>query len=336
MSNSFDLYKKIVTKNGRTNTDREVAIDRFKKYVKKDSLKNPAYKSIKVGDKEMNIMVNDHDNGDEKTFECLPDESIPKGSIIDWGNNGKWLVTKTSNDDELYQRNTMNRCNYVLRWQNENLDIIERDCVVSFPNIPYIASSSEDKVVTVNVTKSLIKIPYDEETAKIKEDDRFFVTRSKVNPTPYEVENVDDVINIKDGVGYISISLKRTQINEQEDNKKLLICNYKKKEEDKPITENNLKSVLVAKPKSIVIGFKGTVLTASFTNNDVVVDGVKPKWSFNCDFLDQLKLSYSEDNMKLTISTDKVGLAGKSFTVNLESEDGQYEKASIALSIKGL
>lgn len=326
----MDSFRKRVTSNGSTR--RDITINRHKDYIKKHAPDNPAYKKVIINDEERYIIINNGNNESSKTFICMPDEYINNGTLIKW--NDMWLVTDSSSDKEICQKGTIERCNYKLRWINENRDIIETDCVVSFP-FPYAYSVSEGKVITVDTTRCTIKIPYNDETKKIKADDRFFVTKSRDHPAPYKVEKANDVVGIRDEYGYILLAMRETQINVDEDNIELLICNYKKKEETSNVPSTDKKAAITAKPKYVVIGYKGTVVSASFTNNGEIVNDVIPKWTINCDFIEDLNVVYSSDKKTVTISTDKVSLSGRTFTVVLESEDGSYQSSSIALSIRG-
>jgi len=323
----MDSYRKRMFSKG--NTRREQAINRKRDSIYRYAIDNPSYKIVEVNGQTTELVIDSTDSNDIKSFKAM--EPLDRGAIIKW--NGLWLVKDTDYDDEVYQKGTIKKCNYVLKWINSDRDIIQRDCVVSFP---YYSSLTSNKVIQVNNTRCIIDVPFDGETNKIVMGDRFFVTRNPDNPVVYEVENVNDVANVFSGKGYITLSLKESQLNVNEDNTELLICNYKEKKEEPVVDDKEHTIKLTSKPVSLVIGYEsGTNVTASFYDNDTKNEDMVAKWEVLCDFKDKLTIKEVSPN-KLNIKTEWNALKGRSFTVKAIDENGVYKTGEIVLQVKGM
>ena len=161
--------------------------------------------------------------------------------------------------------------------------------------------------------------------------DRFFISRNDDHPVPYSVENVNDVAYVFNGFGYIILGLRQTQVDVDEDNTELLICNYKAKDED--AVSDDRYCAIKTTPPYVIIGYQGTTLSPLFYNDGVLIDDIVPKWTISCDFLNDLNITQSGSNY--VISTDHNSLLGRSFTVSLTDEDEEYTSDEISLTIRG-
>lgn len=315
----MDEYRNRV--NFRGNSLRKRIVKRDQDMIVNHLPNNPSYKEVKYGDDYIYLSITTKNKltNDEKNFATLPNFHIDRGEIIEW-NDGYWMVMSHDSDEEIYERGKLKRCNYDLQWLNENRDIITRRCIVDFP---YAASVNRDYVVTINSTKCLIYIPFDDETKKITMGKRFFITRNADHPVPYSVENVNDVANVFHGHGYLVLSMKQDQLIVGVDNEDLLICDYKTKEIQEYST---LQSKIKVVPMGIIPEYKsGTKITAVFYRDEEEVDDVAPLWDIQCDFLNDLDISYSENNKVINIKTNNRDLLGRQVIISLTDENEEYE-----------
>lgn len=320
----MDNYRRRVRHEG--NTLRERVLNRDRRMINRYAPNNPSYKEVFINGEAMDLIINSTENHDRKSFATMPGGHIDRGTILEW--NGYWMVISTDYDEELYQRGIIKKCNYVLRWINEKREIIERNCIVSYP---YYSSLDTDKLLSVNTTRSMVEIPFDEETKKIRMGDRFFISRNDDHPVPYSVENVNDVADVFNGFGYITLGLRQTQLDVDEDNTELLICNYKAKDED--ATSDARYCAIKSTPPYVVVGYQGTVLSPLFYDGGTLVNDVTPKWTINCDFVDDLTIARSGSNY--VISTEENSLLGRSFTISLTDENEEYDSDEILLTVRG-
>lgn len=320
----MDSFRKRVKHEGATLRERILTRDR--RMINRYAPDNPSYKEVFINGESINLIINSTENQDRKSFATMPGEHIDRGTILEW--NGYWMVISTDYDEELYQKGIIKKCNYVLKWINEKREIIERNCIVTYP---YYSSLDTDKLLSVNTTRSMVDIPFDEETKKIRMGDRFFISRNEDHPVPYSVENVNDVAEVFNGFGYITLGLRQTQLDVDEDNTDLFICNYKAKEED-TISDNRY-CAIKATPSYLIVGYKGITLSPLFYSDGVLVNDVVPKWTINCDFLSSLTINQSE--LDYVISTDENNLLGRSFTVSLIDENEEYLSDEVLITIRG-
>ena len=59
----------------------------------------------------------------------MPGEELRHGALVYWMQN-YWLVIEKDYNVEVYTRAKMQQCNYLLRWVNDEGQIIERWCII--------------------------------------------------------------------------------------------------------------------------------------------------------------------------------------------------------------
>ena len=347
----MDLFRKRTKLHGRTM--RERSIYKMQDRIKRHALENPSCKKVMVNGEERYLTIVSTENKDTKHFSCMPNEHIERGGIIEWYNierygvikqYGTWMVTSTDSDEDVYQKGIMKRCNYELKWMNENKEIITRPSIISFP---YSSLIKENKVYTTDKTKCQIFIPFDKETAKIRADDRFFISAIEDKHTVYRVDNVNDVENTFNGEGYIVLTMSETMLNTETDNTELHICDYYKinsntghdESQDKPDEGTNEKkySKIESDFDYIIPEYVGTNLKAHFFNgDDETSNNVTPLWKVESDNNESLSVTYSSDKKEMTISTDNEELLGKHVKVTLSDSEGIYEQCSLSLLVRGM
>ena len=123
MSNliNWQRYNAKLKVTGETTRDRQIA--QTKRSIKKRTARSPSYKTVLIDGIEQDVIITSGDDFTSKKINALPDEHITAGSMVDW--NGKqWIITLEDEEDEIYQRGLMRRCNTYLKWQNTEGDIV--------------------------------------------------------------------------------------------------------------------------------------------------------------------------------------------------------------------
>lgn len=125
--NPWNTYNTRNALRGETSRDRA-------KYSLMNRLTNQipstlSYHNVDIDGEERNIVVLNSDNLNQKTLCSLPGEDIRHGAYVDWMDH-KWIVTERDANSEIYTKCIMVQCNYLLRWINDNGEIIERWSVV--------------------------------------------------------------------------------------------------------------------------------------------------------------------------------------------------------------
>jgi hypothetical protein len=136
-------------------------------------------------------------------------------------------------DKEVYTYGKMQQCNYVLKWQNANADVIERWSVVLSAS-KYNNGEKYNNVIVVGSNQLMVYLPIDEETLKLRSDKRLMVDFNTELPKCYDITRVDTVTMGYDGTaeprydgkGCILLVLTETEINPDVDRIDLMLCDY--------------------------------------------------------------------------------------------------------------
>lgn len=311
------------------NSRREREIRKKQDYVIRNGIQSPSLKNVLIEGEERQLFVNTGTKPYYKEIQSLPNEVFYVGQIVEWEDN-HWLIMDSDFDDEVYVDGTMDQCNYCLRWQNEKLDIIERWVRIGEASA-YNTGTKGDLTIEIGYDQMKIYIPYDEETVKLRREQKFFIDNNKENPTPYKITRVDTVTDVYNGHGLISAIFSEVQLTDK-DNIELMICDYKEKIND----ESSATCTIESNNQFIMAGYnKGSTFKAIFSMDGETIDeGVIPVWTINCDFISQLTVIEDEDY--INISTEDESLIGRNFTLTLSSYRNEYEPTNLLVEIVGI
>ena len=142
--------------------------------------------------------------------------------------NRYWLIDGYPGTQGIYEKATMCLCQYHLRWQNNNGDIIERWCNLTSAS-KYDVGEGGNNTIILTSNNYTIKIPYDEETIELEEK-RVFIDKKATNPTKvFKLTRNDDVLyDYGDEChgSILSFIADKDELNTIVDNKELRICDY--------------------------------------------------------------------------------------------------------------
>ena len=226
----FDSYKARVQFRGATQRDRTL-------YQEKRNLKINAVNSLSCKDCLVNgvpqkLVIDDGTLPYYKDVKSLPDEYFDAGDYVEWA-DAMWLMVSCDWDKEVYTYGKMQQCNYVLKWQNANADVIERWSVILSAS-KYNNGEKYNNVIVVGSNQLMVYLPIDEETLKLRSDKRLMVDFNTELPKCYDITRVDTVTMGYDGTaeprydgkGCILLVLTETEINPDVDRVDLMLCNY--------------------------------------------------------------------------------------------------------------
>ena len=153
------------------------------------------------------------------------EDHFDAGSILDYDGD-KWLCTSSYVfHDNLYCRGNFYRCNYKLRWQKSDGDIVER-WVVTQDATAYSSGTEGNKILMYGADQQKLWIPCDSESVIMERDKRFFIDNNTGNPTPYKLTRIDTTTHTNFGVGYCEWILEESQYDETRDNIAQMLCDY--------------------------------------------------------------------------------------------------------------
>jgi len=226
----FDSYKARVQFRGVTQRDRTL-------YQEKRNLKINAVNSLSCKDCLVNgvpqkLIIDDGTLPYYKDVKSLPDEYFDAGDYVEWA-DAMWLIVFCDWDKEVYTYGKMQQCNYVLKWQNTDADVIERWSVVLSAS-KYNNGEKYNNVIVVGSNQLMVYLPIDEETLKLRSDKRLMVDFNTELPKCYDITRVDTVTMGYDGTaeprydgkGCILLVLTETEINPDVDRIDLMLCDY--------------------------------------------------------------------------------------------------------------
>ena len=275
----WETYNKRLTVNG--NTSRERRVNHLKDTIIRKSVDNPSYKKILLNGEETQLVINSGTQPYYKEFQSLPSQEINIGDYVEWANS-HWIVVTCDSDDEIYKDGKLNQCNYLLKWQNELGEIIERWAVIQSAS-KYNDGTDSNAVITLGSDQLSIIVPIDSETIKLKKSmsKKFFVDGNTEDPTTYELTGTGNVPDTYNGHGITSWIVKECAYTATKDDLRYGVCNYKVVDtEEAPTTppespdEMTDLTITISGNKNLKVGFSRTY-TATITD----VDGNAVEWT---------------------------------------------------------
>ena len=260
-------------------------------------------------------------NGNYQNFLTTYDNPIKIGEYLhDTKDDTYWLIYNSFNVNDVHYEGKMIQCNYLLKWQLANGEIIER-----YSNI--VSASKYDVGETGNSTLVLssnnytILIGYCEEGFEL-EGKRVFIDMKPTNPTKvFKITRSDDVLYNSGNMGsLLSFIADKTEFNPNDDNQELRICDYNKNttpippQPSIPDETTDLRCVISGNT-NLKNGYRRTY-TVIFTDTDEnAVDwkNVDYKWKVISDF--DVKQTFIDN--KITVSVNDENLIGGSFLVQI-------------------
>ena len=259
-------------------------------------------------------------NGNYQNFLTTYDNPIKIGEYLhDTKDNTYWLIYNSFNVNDVHYEGKMIQCNYLLRWQLANGEIIER-----YSNI--VSASKYDVGETGNSTLVLssnnytILIGYCDEGFEL-EGKRVFIDMKPIKPTKvFKITRSDDVLYNSGNMGsLLSFIADKVEFNPNADNQELRICDYNSTSPlpptpSEPNETTDLRCVISGNT-NLKNGYRRSY-TATFTDKDsnsIDWKDINYQWNVKSDFDVEQTIS----NNKITVSVNDENLIGGSFLVQI-------------------
>lgn len=226
----YGTYKSRLHLRGSTNRERELYHE--KRELTLNAINSISCKDCLVNGVPQKLVIDDGTLPYYKDVKSLPDEYFDAGDYVEWA-DAMWLMVSCDWDKEVYTYGKMQQCNYVLKWQNTDADVIERWSVVLSAS-KYNNGEKYNNVIVVGSNQLMVYLPIDEETLKLRSDKRLMVDFNTESPKCYDITRVDTVTMGYDGTaeprydgkGCILLVLTETEINPDVDRIDLMLCDY--------------------------------------------------------------------------------------------------------------
>lgn len=327
----MDRYTARINLHGTT--QRERMVNRTKANLQNKVVDNLSYKTIKLNGIETQLVINEGTQPYYKEFESMPGQEINIGDYIEWANSW-WLVTTCDYDDELYRNGRLQQCNYLLKWQNELGEIIERQAVVLSAS-KYNDGLAESNVISLGSDKLSINIPLDAEALKLKKSmaKKFFIDNNKEDPTAYLLANTGNVADTYNGHGITHWIVEECAYTASEDDLKYGVCDYispttPPEEDDKTTVLNGAITGTISGNKTLKVGFGRTYIANLVDENGNIVE-----WSddFGWSVPEQIDVIEVINGNRISLYTEDYMLVDTNFDLSLTHNKSVIGTINIAI-----
>lgn len=141
--------------------------------------------------------------------------------------NRYWLIDGYPGTQGIYEKATICLCQYNLRWQNKNGDIIERWCNITSAS-KYDVGEGGNNTIFLTSNNFTIKMTCDNETMELERRRVFIDKRSSCPTKVFKITRNDDVLYDygEEHGSILSFIADKDELNPKIDNQELRICNY--------------------------------------------------------------------------------------------------------------
>ena len=239
--------------------------------------------------------------------------------------NVYWLVTGYPGNNGIYEKATLTLCQYKLKWQIDNGDIIERWANLTSAS-KYDIGENGNQTITLSSNNFTILIPEDDMSATLDQK-RVFIDRDIHNPRKvFRITRSDDVLYLygTEHGGILSFIADKDELNLEVDRPDLGLCNYIAKGNDSNISfDETVISSISGEPELRISRYR--IYTVEFIDsNKNIVGGVPFKWNIISDFPMDYQISGNEIRLKED-DENYVGFTFKLQVIDDNKKSGERE-----------
>lgn len=213
-----------------------------------------------------------------------------------------WLITGYPGNNGIYEKATMVLCQYKLKWQNSDGNIIERWGNFTSAS-KYDVGEFGNNYITLSSNNFTILIPEDDDGISL-ESKRVFIDRNIKNPKKvFKITRSDDVLYLygDNHGGILSFIADRDELNPNKDRSDIGICDYHSPTiEGNESQSENISASIIGNDK-LKIGFDRTY-SATFTDKSENVIYPNFTWNIVSDF--EVKQELIENKIKLLVNDE--------------------------------
>jgi len=265
---------------------------------------------------------------DIRKIQCPIYMDVQRGNYVIYENN-VWLIdSNVVNVGNAYQSARMNRCSYLLKWQNSNGNIVERN-VVSYNASAYNNGVLGNKIIELGSDQLMIFLPYDNETKCVKRGKRFFIDNNMEDPMVYRLTRPDRTTYVFNGVGCICWLVTECAYTATSADLEYGVCDYFSPTSTDHNNETTLLSV-ISGSKTLRAGFARTYSVTFADEDGVLLTDVDFEWNINCDFSDKIT-SIINDDKTIRLQVNDEGLIGSSFLLEVLVDDSVIDNLNIVI-----
>lgn len=256
-----------------------------------------------------------------------------KAGMYIFFDNMYWIITGYPSSNKSYEKATLVLCQYKLKWQNANGDIIER-WINASSGSKYDIGESETKTITLASDNLILLIPDDEETINL-DGKRVFIDKRPVPTKVYKITRSDDIL-FDYGVhgGILSFITDRKELNEATDNQELGICDYisptiPPEEDDETTILNGSIAGTISGGEVLKVGFE-RIYKAILTNGNKEPIAWDDNYYWNIYPTSKVELNIADDTV--TILAEDEELIGQTISIEVRYRGALVCSKVVAIS----
>ena len=254
------------------------------------------------------------------------------GDYVQW-NGQTWLVTLLDVDDRTWCRGYMYQCTILLRWQNENGEIIER-YGWSEDFTKYTRGINSNGIITVGDFQYGLTLPVDNETKILKRDKRFPIDIDGIEPPDiYKLTNRKILLTDNRAIGrggILTLTLSFSEFNPETDKPVTLpdgtqawICDYIPASTlpstplppSSPLDETTISKAVITGNENLKIGFARTYIAELYDKNGDIVNWDNSLYSLR--IVSDFTINQDVTDNKIKIFVENEELIGSSFLLQI-------------------
>ena len=242
-----------------------------------------------------------------------------------------WIIDGYPSNNKSYEKATMKLCQYKLKWQNSNGDIVER-----WGNFTSASKYDDGEVAGQTIILSsdnlTVVLPDDEEVLYLG-GKRVFIDKRPVPEKVYKLTRSDDVLyDFQGHGGVLSFIADKTELDTTRDNQELGNCDYisptTPEEDDKTTILSGTITGTISGNKSLKVGFART-----YTANLLNEDSNSVEWSneFKWKVAGDIDVDLIENSNEVELLVDDEDLVDEMFKLTLCQGDKILDEIVITI-----
>jgi hypothetical protein len=244
-------------------------------------------------------------NGWTVKFQTLYNTPIVTGDILYDSNKDEYLIcTEVFDIDSVHWQGKFTLCNWMLKWQNKNGEILEYPCY-DMNTTQYNSGEQSNRQFTIGSSQHMITLPCDENTVVLSTPQRFYLDRNTDNPTSYIVTQNDTTSYNYGKKGLVKVTLYEYPNNSATDRPDLGICDY---------IDMNVGEICCHKASKAIIDYDTTIIKSGgdsqvfvgkfFDDKENEIADIVPSWTIICDFANKLQVEEFDNCLSIGIDDD--------------------------------
>lgn len=225
--------------------------------------------------------------------------------------NQYWICTEIFEINHIYYGGKLTLCNWTLKWQRENGDILEYPCQ-DINSTQYNSGEAGNQNITLGSAQHMATVQATEDTIRIKSPQRFFVSRDY--SIPFRVTQ-NDTVSSYYGNGLCKITLTQDQLNLKVDRPDIGICDYIEERPDQNVDldeSNDIFAEIFGDPV-IKNGFSRKYEVKFKDKKNHPLENIAFTWAVESEF----EVLHTDDNNFTTLYIDDETCIGKSFLLQI-------------------